>query len=338
MGARPTTIRMWDGGVKPVARLSGKVAIVTGGGRGIGRAHAVALAEAGAAVLVNDFGASQFDGEGALTMEPAESVVAEIIAAGGQAVADGRDVSNWDEVGAIVDTAVGTFGRLDIVVNNAAIARGGAIHTLSALDWERSIAVNLTGAAAMTHWAGAYWLKQGAQAGRSIINTSSPVLIPPVPNGAPYVASKAGIATLTMTSALELAELGVRVNAIAPVARTRISQTMAPDLMKPINEGFDPMAPENVSALVVYLASPRCQITGRLLGVVGDRLFVYDSWTVAHGFDNEGAQWSDEALDAALGAVPLQQRVIGLGGHGPREQPAPSDAALEALDRIERRT
>lgn len=314
--------------------LDGKVAIVTGGGRGMGRTHALALAREGAAVVVNDFGVSQFDGEGELSLEPAEAVVAEILASGGRAVADGRDISKWDEVGKIVDLAVDAFGRLDIVVNNAGIARGSAIHSMSEYDWERSLAVNLTGPAAMTHWAGAYWLKQGPEAGRTIINTSSPVVVPPVPNGPPYVVSKAAVATLTMTSALELAHLGVRVNTIAPVARTRISETMAPDSMKPVVDGFDRMAPENVSALVVYLASPGCQVTGRFLGIIGDQLYIYDSWSVAHHFANEDREWSNETLAAAFKSIPLQQRVTSLAAVGTSEELAPSDAAIQALQSV----
>lgn len=316
-----------------MSSLKGKVAIVTGGGRGIGRSHALALAAAGAAVVVNDLG-GEFTGAGAPSSEPAESVAAEIVAAGGQAIADGRDVGDWNAARAIVDGAIERFGRLDILVNNAAVARGKGVKDLEEIDWTHSLAVNLGGPVALTHWAAVHWQKQGPEAGRSIINTASPVVVPPIPDGLPYVTSKAAIVAVTMATALELADLGVRVNAIAPVARTRISVVMAPDVMKPVDQGFDRMAPENVSALVVYLASPSNRLTARFLGVVGDQLIVYDGFTAAQSFGNDDKRWSPEELDAAFAQVPRQQQVGSLTGRGRMERPYPPDLTLETLDGI----
>ncbi|MEH3098939.1 SDR family NAD(P)-dependent oxidoreductase [Sphingomonas adhaesiva] len=318
-----------------MALLDGKVAIVTGGGRGIGRAHSLALARAGAAVVVNDLGAG-FDGEGAADGGPAQQVVAEIVAAGGRAVADTTDISDWDAAAAIVEAAVRAFGRLDIVVNNAGIARFGSIDQVSRRDWEQTIAVNLTGTAALSHWAAKHWRERGPEAGRRIVNTSSGVGLTPIPGNPMYVAAKAGVAGLTISCAIELAELGVRVNGIAPVARSRISEHVAGEMMSQVPEGFDRVSPEHAATVATYLASPACRFTGRVIGVVGDDITLFDGWTVSRHVDNGERPWTPEGLAAALADFPEQQdgRTQGIKGLQPNPTPAP--ALIEALAAIER--
>lgn len=286
--------------------LQGKVAIVTGAGRGIGRADALALAKAGAAVVVNDLGV-ETDGCGS-NAGPADTVVAEIIDAGGRAISDTTDITDWDAARHIVDRAVEAFGDVDILVNNAGISRfNGPIDAVTREDWVLTLAVNLNGTAALTHWAAAHWRRKGAKPGRAIVNTTSPVGVLQIPSvqlpSAAYAASKAGIAALTLACAVELAELGVRVNAIAPVARSRISEFVAPALMKPVNDGFDRMNPDNVAAVVAYLASPTCQFTGKIFGIKGSELTILQEWSIEQTFSNGEAAWTAAALEAALAQV-----------------------------------
>ncbi len=320
--------------------LDGKVAIVTGGGRGIGRAHALALAAEGAAVLVNDLG-SEFTGDGDQDSGPAQEVAEAIIAAGGRAAADATDISDWDGVGGVVEAALQAFGRLDIVVNNAGVSRFATIDKVSRRDWERTIAINLTGTAALCHWAGAHWREQGPEAGRRIVNTSSSVGLTPLPGNPMYVAAKSGIAGLTIAAAVELADLGVRVNAVAPVARTRISEFVAvelmkSDFMKPVEQGFDPMDPANVANVVTFLASPLCRFTGRVFGVAGDNVTVYDGWTISTHVDNGRQGWTPEALRDALADVPAQQQVTEQIPDGEVQSLVPSQEALAALAAVEK--
>jgi len=315
--------------------LDGKVAIVTGGGRGIGRAHALALAREGAAVLVNDFG-GEFSGDGGRSSGPAQEVAEAIIAAGGRAAADTTDISDWDDAGAVVEAALEAFGRLDVVVNNAGVARFGTIDVVSRRDWERTIAVNLNGTAALCHWAAAHWREKGPQPGRRIVNTSSGVGLFPMPGNPMYVAAKAGVAALTIACAAELAGLGVRVNGVAPVARSRISEFVAGDLMKPVEDDFDRMDPGNVATVVAFLASPLCRFTGRIFGVVGDDLTVCDGWTVSRHLDNAEQSWTLETLQAALADVPVQQKVTEQAVKGVDLKLAPPQEVLEALAAVER--
>jgi NAD(P)-dependent dehydrogenase (short-subunit alcohol dehydrogenase family) len=315
--------------------LGGRVAIVTGGGRGIGRAHALALAREGAAVLVNDLG-GEFSGDGDPNSGPAREVAEAVIAVGGHAAVDTNDISDWDGVGAVVEAALQAFGRLDIVVNNAGVTRFGAIDALSRRGWERTIAVNLGGTAALCHWAAAHWREKGPQPGRSIVNTTSGVGLFPLAGDPMYVASKAGVAALTVACAIELAELGVRVNGVAPVARSRISEFVAADFMKPVESGFDRMDPGNVAAVVTFLASPLCRFTGRIFGVAGDDVTVIDGWTVSRHLDNGEQRWTPEALQAALADVPVQQQVTEQALKGVDPKLAPSQEVLEALAVVEK--
>lgn len=315
--------------------LEGKVAVVTGGGRGIGRAHALALAAEGAAVVVNDLGEAEFNGEGEPNSGPAEEVAQAIVAAGGRAVASTADISDWDSAGTVVQTALEAFGRLDIVINNAAISRFGPIDVISRLDWERTIAVNLTGTGAVSHWAAAHWREVGPQPGRRIVNTSSAVGLIPWPGNPMYTASKAAVAALTIECALDLAELGVRVNALAPVARTRVSAIVAPDLMKPVEEGFDRMAPEHIAAVATYLASPLCRYTGRVFGILGDDLTVFDGWTVSRHLNNAERRWTLQDLQTRLADVPLQQELTAQAIPGVEAASSPPKEVLAALAALE---
>jgi len=311
--------------------LAGKVAIVTGAGRGLGRCHALALAAAGAAIVVNDLGGSDV-GEGA-DGSPAEQVAAEVRAAGGRAIANGRSVADWDEARAIVQAAIDEYGRLDILVNNAGISRFSTLDAGSRKDWDLTIAVNLTGVAATTYWAAQHWKAAGPQAGRAIINTASPAGTNPLPGSAPYCVSKAGTIALTITSAGELAHLGVRVNAIAPMARTRLTDAvpMLDEIMRKPEHGFDRVAPEHVAPVVLYLASPYCRFTGRVFGVEGDDLYLFDGFSANQHFNNAEKPWSVEALANVLGSVDVQDHgyMILPGTRIPGDQPA--QATLEAL-------
>jgi len=286
-------------------------------------------------VLVNDLGGSDV-GEGA-DPGPAEAVAREIRAAGGKAIANGSSVADWDGARSIVDAAVSGFGRLDILVNNAGISRfGTTIDKTSREDWELTLAVNLTGTAAMTHWAAQHWQQIGSAPGRAIVNTTSPAGTNPAPGSAPYCASKAGVIALTITSAAELAPLGVRVNAIAPMARTRMTEAVAvlADILRKPEKGFDRIAPEHASPLVTYLASMRCRFTGRVFGIEGDDLYLFDGFSANQHFNNEQNPWTVEGIEQALRAVDLQDRGLMIAPGRRLSGLQPSDATLAALGQL----
>ncbi len=310
--------------------LDGKVAVVTGGGRGLGRAHALALAAAGARVVVNDLGGST-TGEGA-SEDAADAVAEEIRDRGGMAVANLASVADWQGAATIVEQAVRTFGGLDIVVNNAGINRPAAIADMSEADWDLEIAVHLKGTAAVTHWAAVHWRERGPEIGRAVVNTTSPVGLHPMPSGAAYGAAKAGIAAFTQVAAQELAELGVRANAIAPCGRTRMVEASPFVLAQmPQRKGFDRHAPEHVSPLVVYLASPLCRFTGRVFGVEGGDVALFASWDAEHLVSNSDAAWTAEALAAALEGLPEQAQTRAFFPGGRIETVSPPNRALKAL-------
>ncbi len=311
--------------------LAGKIALVTGAGRGLGREHALALAQAGATVIVNDLGGSN-TGDGHDT-RPAQDVVAEIEASGGRAFADTRSVSDWGAAHAMVADAVERFGDLDILVNNAGINRAGLLGDITEADWDLASAVNFKGVTATMNAAAAHWRRSGPKAGRAIINTASPAGLHPMPFIALYSATKAAVASLTVSAAQELAPLGVKVNGLAPMARTRMldgaPQEMI-DMMAP-REGFDPNAPEHVAQVVAFLASSQCPFTGRVFGAWGGDLFLFDEWDAAHHVSSNGKKWTSETLAAATASFPVQQRRWTLFPGGRIEGENPPSEALAAL-------
>ncbi len=314
-----------------MALLENKVAIVTGGGRGLGRCHALALAGAGARVVVNDWGGGVTGEAGEDDDNAAAAVVAEIQAMGGMAVANHASVAEWAGAATIVEQAVRTFGGLHIVVNNAGINRPASIAEMTEADFDLEIGVHLKGTTAVCHHAARLWRDRGADSGRAIINTTSPVGMHPMPNGGPYGAAKAGIAALTQVLAQELAPLGVRANAIAPAARTRMVMA-SPDIdrLMPPATGFDRHAPEHVSPLVVYLASPLCRFTGRIFGVEGPDVALYTPWS-ADGLFSQPGGWSAESLAQALADAPPQAPIRAFYPGGRIDTASPPNRTLKAL-------
>ena len=312
--------------------LEGKVAIVTGGGRGLGRCHALALAAAGARVVVNDLGGS-VTGGGAIDSGSAAAtdVAEEIRNLGGQAVANLASVADWAGAATIVEQAIRTFGRLDIVVNNAGINRPASLIAMTEADFDLEIAVHLKGTAAVSHHAARLWADRGPEVGRAIVNTTSPVGLHPMPEGGAYGAAKAGIAALTQVHAQELASLGVRVNAVAPCARTRmVMASPIVDQLMPRTYGFDRHAPDHVSPLVVYLASPLCRFTGRVFGAEGPDVALYLPWSADTLVSHAGG-WTPEALGEAFAETPVQATIRAFYPKGRIDTMFPPNRTLKAL-------
>lgn len=291
-----------------MGKLDGRVAIVTGAGRGLGREHALYLASQGARLVVNDPGAGG-DGAGG-DEEPAAEVVAEIVAAGGEAVADTGRVDDWAAASDLVERAIDTFGGLDVLVNNAGILRDASIVKMTEQDWDSVLAVHLKGHFTTLHHAAVYWRSQ-AKAGRmpqaSVINTSSGSGLRGNPGQANYASAKAGIATLTLVGARELERYGVRCNTIAPVARTRLTLA-TPGLGAKIaaQDGeFDTWHPANISPVVGWLATADCAVNGQVMMVRGGRIDVYDGWTVRE-IRQRHTRWTIEDLEKELGYLPSE--------------------------------
>jgi NAD(P)-dependent dehydrogenase (short-subunit alcohol dehydrogenase family) len=277
--------------------LEGKVAIVTGAGRGIGREHALALAQAGAKVVVNDLGGS-LAGEGT-DATPAQSVVNEIVAAGGEAVASYDDVSDFGAAEHMIERAIDRYGRLDILVNNAGILRDRMLVNMTEEEWDAVIAVHLKGHFGPTRHAAAHW-RERAKAGETlrarVINTSSPSGVFGNVGQANYGAAKAAIAGFTLIAAQELQRYGVTVNCIAPNARTRMTEETFGDLPPP-EDGFDPLDPANMAPLVVALAADEAQdITGQCFFVWGGSINVLRPWDAGELFAADSRWDADELL------------------------------------------
>lgn len=268
-------------------------AIVTGAGRGLGREHALALARAGYAVLVNDLG-GQGDGTGA-DLTPAEQVVREIEAIGGAAIVDGSDVSDWSAAEAMVRKAIETFGRLDALVTNAGALRDRMFVNMSEEDWDIAIRVNLKGTAAPLHHAARYWRDESKRTGEpvkaGVVTTTSGSGLYYNIGQANYSSAKAGVAALTVLTARELIRYGVRVNCIAPVAATRLTASVMSD------DARERLDPALVSPLVVYLlGSQASEITGRIFHVGGDAFVVYDTPRPLAGLRSPEGRWTPDAI------------------------------------------
>jgi NAD(P)-dependent dehydrogenase (short-subunit alcohol dehydrogenase family) len=278
----------------------GRVVIVTGAGRGLGRAHALAFAAEGAAVVVNDVGAT-LAGEG-LDPGPAEEVVNEIVAAGGKAVVNGDDVSDWDGAGRMVQQAIDTFGGLDTIVCNAGIVRDRMIVNMSVDEWDAVMKVHLRGMFCPVRHAVDHWRamsKAGTPVDARIVTTSSGAgLFGSVSQGN-YSAAKAGIASFTIVAAAELSRYGVKINGIAPSARSRMTEEAFAEMMAKPDEGFDAMDPANVSPLVVWLGSGDCDVSGRMFEIAGGEISVADGWQHGAVFD-KGARFEPAEIGAIV--------------------------------------
>src|SRR6478735_3656523 len=261
-----------------VGICDGRVCIVTGAGRGIGREHSLMLAEQGAKVVVNDIG-GEIDGSGRST-GPAQEVVDEIVAAGGEAVVNGDDISTWDGAERLVQQAIDHFGRLDVLINNAGILRDRMLANMTEAEWDAVIAVHLKGTFGPARHAAAYWREQtkaGEAVDGRIINTSSPSGIYGNVGQTNYGAAKAGIAAFTIIAAKELARYGVTVNAIAPAALTRMTENLGMGQVS--EEQKEQMAPRWIAPIVTWLASPESKdVTGRVFDVTGSALSVAEGW------------------------------------------------------------
>lgn len=285
-----------------------RVVIVTGAGRGLGRAYALGLAAEGACIVVNDLGVGA---QGEETGErPADQVVAEIEQAGGRAIADYADVTDWAAAGDIVQAALDRFGRLDAVVNNAGFVRDRMFVSCTPEEWDAVINVHLRGHFCIGRHAADHW-RQQAKAGRPvdgrIINTSSGAGLQGSVGQSAYSAAKAGIAALTLVQAAELGRYGITANALAPNARTRMTETVFAQMMKTDEGAFDVFAPENTAPLIAWLASTQSKdVTGQVFELVGGMIRIALGWNDGPAFD-KGERWQAEALGAKIAEL-LAQR------------------------------
>ena len=288
-----------------MVELGGRVAIVTGAGRGLGREHALFLAAHGARVVVNDRGVA-YDGSGGDAM-PAEAVVDEIRVAGGTAVANGADVATWDGARALVDAALDQFGDLDVLVNNAGILRDSTIVSMDEHDFDEVVRVHLKGHVAPTKFAASYWRDQhkaGVARPRNVVHTSSTSGIYANPGQGNYGPAKSGVVTFSQIAAKELARYGVVSNCVLPGARTRLtlSSPGLPEIMEAPAEGFDQWAPANVSPLVAYLSGATCRFNGATFYVQGGTVRRLEPWSLAGDSIERSTRWELDDLDQAMQA------------------------------------
>jgi NAD(P)-dependent dehydrogenase (short-subunit alcohol dehydrogenase family) len=292
-----------------VHQLDGRVAIITGAGRGIGREHALLFAAEGAKVVVNDLGGSP-EGTGS-DGTPAEEVVAEIVAAGGEAIANHDDITDFDAAKRLVESAVEAFGDLHVLVNNAGILRDRMLTNMTEEEWDAVIKVHLKGHFAPMRHAAAYWrerAKAGESVSGSVINTSSTSGLFGNVGQTNYGAAKMGIAALTIIGAAELGRYGVRVNAIAPAARTRLTQDLGGASSQPVAaDQFDRMDPANVSPWVAYLATEGCPITGRSFLVYGGNVELFQPFAIVDKIEKDG-RWTPRGAGRA-GPPPRRGRL-----------------------------
>lgn len=282
--------------------LDGRVAIITGAGRGIGREHALYFASQGARVVVNDLGGAN-DGAGS-DETPAEEVAAEIRANGGEAVANHDNVADWAGAEQMVQTAIDAYGDLDILVNNAGILRDRTIVNMTEAEWDDVIAVHMKGHFVPTRHAAVYWRaehKAGRAKRRNLVNTSSTSGLFSNPGQANYGAAKSGIATFSQIAAKELERYGVVSNCIAPGARTRLTLATPglEEIMTPDGPGFDVWDPANISPLVAYLSTEQCAFNGETFFVQGGAVKRVDSWMMSDAVE-QSERWTVEGLAEAL--------------------------------------
>ena len=301
--------------------LDGRVAIITGAGRGIGREHALLFAAEGAKVVVNDLGGAA-DGTGG-SLSPAEEVVAEIKGMGGEAVANGDNVADWEGGQRLINSAVEAFGDLDILVNNAGILRDRVLVNMTEQEWDAVVAVHLKGHFVPSRWAAAYWREQtkaGIDKPRNMVHTSSTSGLFSNPGQTNYGAAKSGIATFSQIAAKELGRYGVKSNCIAPAARTRLTEStpgLGEIVKAPDDAGtFDVWDPANISPLVAYLATADCPFTGETFFVQGGSVKRVQSWAFGPGVDLDD-RWTVADLAEAMKAVAAQP--------SPQGDPIPSN-------------
>jgi NAD(P)-dependent dehydrogenase (short-subunit alcohol dehydrogenase family) len=299
--------------------LDGRVAIITGAARGIGREHALLFAREGAKVVVNDLGGAA-DGSGS-DATPAEQVAAEIEALGGEAIANHDDVADWEGAQRLINSAIERWGALHVLVNNAGILRDRVLVNMTEAEWDDVVRVHLRGHFLPSRWAAVYWREQakaGAPVKASIINTTSTSGLLSNSGQTNYGAAKSGIATFTEICQKELGRYGVRCNAIAPAARTRLTMTVpgaeeryAERAREAERTGFDRSDPANISPFVAYLATEDCPIAGKVFFVYGGAVHLFQPWTIVDGIEVDH-QWSVEELQTAAakwGDVTFDQKL-----------------------------
>lgn len=287
----------------------GRVVIVTGAAGGLGRAYALAFAREGACVVVNDLGTS-LQGEGR-DSSAAQAVVEEIVAVGGRAVANGDDVADWDGAGRLVNAALDAFGDLHVVVNNAGVVRDRMFVSQTVDEWDAVLRVHMRGHFCVASHAVAYWRlqqKTGKNVDARIINTSSGAGLHGSLSQAAYSAAKGGIASLTLVQAAELRRYGITANALAPSARTRMTEGAFADKMKRVETGFDVQDPDNVATVVVWLGSAQsADVTGCVFWLEGGRIMLCEGWQDGPAVD-KGARWQPQEVGEAVAKLLRERR------------------------------